>query len=152
MWTCDVAMASAADCGGRGDLVLFLVSRRGAAQESGAVSPLRGQSPDSWERAALGALAPGSTRIAPRRVHVGGEWFEVSRPPYLPVEMRWETAVADGLPVDVSHAFGISDRTLCGIQEVGMSPSDYGWLPERENACGACREAAGVIDDRWPQA
>ncbi|MFE5495732.1 hypothetical protein ACFQ7Z_38015 [Streptomyces virginiae] len=41
----------------------------------------------------------------------------------------------DGLPSDVFHAFGIFDRTLCGIQEAGMSASDYGWLPERENAC-----------------
>ncbi|MFG2395448.1 hypothetical protein ACGFYF_42450 [Streptomyces lavendulae] len=48
--------------------------------------------------------------------HVGGAWFEVSRPPYLPVDMRWERAVADGLPVEVSHAFGLFDRTLCGIQ------------------------------------
>lgn len=68
------------------------------------------------------------------------------------VERRWEKAVADGLPLDVSHAFGIFDRTLCGIQQAGMSPSDYGWLPQRGNVCGACREAAGVIDDRWPQA
>ncbi|MFJ4467333.1 hypothetical protein ACIP2X_07460 [Streptomyces sp. NPDC089424] len=84
--------------------------------------------------------------------HMGGEWSEVSRPPYLPVGMRWEKAVADGLPADVSHAFGIFDRTLYGIQVAGMSPSDYWWLTERENACGACREEAGAIDDRWPQA
>ncbi|MFI6963367.1 hypothetical protein [Streptomyces sp. NPDC050255] len=45
-----------------------------------------------------------------------------------------------------------ANRTLCGIQVAGMSPSDYWWLPERENACGACREIAGVIDGRWPQA
>lgn len=83
--------------------------------------------------------------------HVGGEWFEVSRPPYLPVGTRWGRAVTDGLPADVSHAFGVFDRTLCGIQIAGMSPSDHWWLPERENACSACREAAGVIDDRWPQ-
>ncbi|WP_327136317.1 hypothetical protein OG585_55455 (plasmid) [Streptomyces sp. NBC_01340] len=84
--------------------------------------------------------------------HVGGEWFEIARPPYLPMEMRWEKAVADGLPVDVSHAFDIINTSLCGIQEDGMSPSDHWWLPERENACGACREAAVVIDERWPQA
>ncbi|MEU1371378.1 hypothetical protein ABZ454_35335, partial [Streptomyces sp. NPDC005803] len=83
---------------------------------------------------------------------VGGEWFEISRPLYLPMEMRWERAVADGLAGGVSHAFGIFDKTLCGIQEVGMSPSGHWWLPERENACGACREAARVIDDRWPHA
>ncbi|WP_331747040.1 hypothetical protein OG365_39590 (plasmid) [Streptomyces sp. NBC_00853] len=68
------------------------------------------------------------------------------------MEMRWETAVADGLPASVSHAFGIFDRTLCGTQAGGMSPSDHWWLPQRENACGACRKAAGVIDGRWPQA
>ncbi|MFH9864370.1 hypothetical protein [Streptomyces sp. NPDC017202] len=83
---------------------------------------------------------------------MGGEWFEVLRPPYLPVEIRWERAVADGLPADVSHAFGIFDTTLCGVQEAGMSPSDHWWLPERESACDACREAAGVIDDRRPRA
>ncbi|WP_405850430.1 MULTISPECIES: hypothetical protein [unclassified Streptomyces] len=68
------------------------------------------------------------------------------------MEMRWERAVADGLPTDVPNAFGIFDKTLCGIQETGMSPSDHRWLPEQASACGACREAAGVIDDRWPQA
>ncbi|MFD5015359.1 hypothetical protein [Streptomyces chartreusis] len=35
--------------------------------------------------------------------HVGGEWFEISRPPYLPVEMRWGKAVADGLVDGVSQ-------------------------------------------------
>ncbi|MET9934849.1 MULTISPECIES: hypothetical protein [unclassified Streptomyces] len=82
--------------------------------------------------------------------YVGGEWFEISRPPYLPLVMRWEKAVADGLASGVCHAFGIFDKTLCGIQEAGMSPSDYLWLPEREDACGACREAASLIDNRWP--
>ncbi|MGW5422684.1 hypothetical protein [Streptomyces sp. NPDC003943] len=83
---------------------------------------------------------------------MGDEGFEIARPPYLPIEMRWERAVADGLPANVSHAFGVFDKTLCGIEEDGMSPSDHWWLPERENACGACREAAAVIDERWPQA
>ncbi|WSN54838.1 hypothetical protein OG195_03140 [Streptomyces sp. NBC_01362] len=41
------------------------------------------------------------------------------------MEMRWERAVADGLPTDVPNAFGIFDKTLCGIQETGMSPSDH---------------------------
>lgn len=84
--------------------------------------------------------------------HVGGEWFQISRPPYQPMGMRWERAVADGLSPDVSHAFGAYDATLCGIQRVGMAPSDYWWLPEREDACGDCRSAASVIDSRWPQA
>ncbi|MFJ3505479.1 hypothetical protein [Streptomyces sp. NPDC090135] len=56
---------------------------------------------------------------------MGDEWFEISRPSYLPLGMRWEKAVADGLTAGVSHAFGIFDRTLCGIQETGMSPSDH---------------------------
>ncbi|EDY64986.1 hypothetical protein ACH46N_20340 [Streptomyces pristinaespiralis] len=84
--------------------------------------------------------------------YVGGDWFEISRPPHLPVGARWERAVAAGLPVGVSHAYGTFDRTLCGIREASMSPSDHCWLPERENACDACREAAVVMDDRWPQA
>ncbi|MEU5580506.1 hypothetical protein AB0I84_17615 [Streptomyces spectabilis] len=90
-----------------------------------------------------------SPRTAP---NLPDEGLAIGFQPYLPVEMRWERAVADGLPLDVSHAFGIFDRTLCGVQQVGMSPSDYGWLPQLGNACRACREAAGVIDDRWPQA
>ncbi|KYG51832.1 hypothetical protein AWI43_31240 [Streptomyces sp. WAC04657] len=85
--------------------------------------------------------------------YMGGEWFEVVRPPYLPVQMRWDLAVGDGLSADLSHAFGSSGRTLCGIQEAGMSPSfDHKWESERGDACGACREAAGVIDGRWPRA
>ncbi|RPK32089.1 hypothetical protein EES40_36890 [Streptomyces sp. ADI93-02] len=84
--------------------------------------------------------------------HVGGESFAVARPPYLPVEMRWEKAVADGLPLRVSHVFGIFDRTLCGVQQAGMSPSDYGWLPQRGTPVALAGKAAGVIDDRWPQA
>lgn len=78
---------------------------------------------------------------------VGGEWFEISRPPYLPMEMRRERTVADGLAVGASHAFGTFGKSLCGIQELGMSPSDHWWLPEREAACGACGEAAGVINE-----
>ncbi|WP_074991645.1 hypothetical protein [Streptomyces misionensis] len=84
--------------------------------------------------------------------HVGGKWFEIARPPYMSMEMRWERAFADGLPAEVSHAFGTFGATLCGIQEADMSPSDNLWMPERDNACSACREAAVVIDDRWPQA
>ncbi|MFF2642001.1 hypothetical protein ACFVUB_19415 [Streptomyces niveus] len=69
--------------------------------------------------------------------HVSGEWLEIARS-YLSAETRWERAVSDSLRADVSHAFGIFDRTLCGTWEAGMSPSDYLWLPEREDACGAC--------------
>ncbi|MEU5825419.1 MULTISPECIES: DUF6308 family protein [Streptomyces] len=48
--------------------------------------------------------------------------------------MRWDKAVTDCLVPGVSHAFGIFDMTLCGIQEAGMSPSDHWWLSEREDA------------------
>ncbi|MFD7916336.1 hypothetical protein ACFV30_37465 [Streptomyces sp. NPDC059752] len=101
--------------------------------------------PTAWEEEIWSCLWCHAT------THVGGEWFEISRPQYLSVEMRWERAVADGLPADVSHAFGVFDKTLCGIQETGMSPSDHWWLPERANACGACLAAATAIDGRWPQ-
>ncbi|MFG2716474.1 hypothetical protein ACGFX2_39055 [Streptomyces goshikiensis] len=83
--------------------------------------------------------------------HVGGEWFEISRPPYAPVDRRWETALAERLPPDPAHAFGSFENTLCGIELPGIGPSDYLWLPEHLNACGACREAAVVIDERWPR-
>lgn len=33
-----------------------------------------------------------------------------------------------------------------------MSPSDYGRQPQRESACGACREVAEAVDERWPEA
>jgi hypothetical protein len=82
--------------------------------------------------------------------HVGGEWFEISRPSYAPVGSRWETAVGEELPPGSAHAFGSFEKTLCGIELPGLSPSDYLWLPERRNACGDCREAAVAIDDRWP--
>ncbi|MGY0062601.1 hypothetical protein ACWY4P_39725 [Streptomyces sp. LZ34] len=81
---------------------------------------------------------------------VGGEASEIVRPPYMPVDMRWERAAADDLPADVAHAFGSSDRTLCGLERIGISPSDHLWFPERADACDACREAAKVIDERWP--
>lgn len=81
---------------------------------------------------------------------VGGEWFAISRAPYVPMDGRWERAVADDLPSDTAHAFGFFTKTLCGIESAGMSPSDYLWMPKRSNACGACREAAAAIDERWP--
>lgn len=34
----------------------------------------------------------------------------------------------------------------CEVQQAGMSPSDYEWLPQRRNAYRTCREAAGVIE------
>ncbi len=83
--------------------------------------------------------------------HVGGEWFEISRPPYASVERRWERAIADDLPSDLAHAFDAFDKTLCDIERASMSPSDHLWFPEQPNACGACRKAAVTIDERWPR-
>ncbi|MFI1154700.1 hypothetical protein [Streptomyces sp. NPDC020817] len=83
--------------------------------------------------------------------HVGGEWFELSRPPHAPPDRRWETAIAEGVAPDSVHAFGSFETTLCGIELPGMSPSDYIWLPDRPGACSGCRKAALVIDERWPR-
>lgn len=83
--------------------------------------------------------------------HVGGEWFELSRPPYAYPDRRWETAIAEGLASDSVHAFGSFETTLCGIEFPGMSPSDYIWLPDRPSACSDCRKTALVIDERWPR-
>ncbi|MER6304014.1 hypothetical protein ABT247_31280 [Kitasatospora sp. NPDC001539] len=75
---------------------------------------------------------------------------EVSRPCYEPPEWRWERAESESLPVVTSHAYGYFGATLCGIRQDGMHASPYYWLPGRADACPACREAAVVIDRRWP--
>lgn len=81
---------------------------------------------------------------------VGPGQQEVSRPAYMPMNLRWERAVAEGLPADISHAYGYFSATLCGIRRDGMSPSPYPWIPGWANACQACKDAAAVIDQRWP--
>lgn len=81
---------------------------------------------------------------------VGPDPQEVSRPPYLPVDLRWERAAAEGLASDISHAYGYFGATLCSIQRDDMSASPYPWTPAWANACQDCKEAAAVIDQRWP--
>ncbi|MEU3604507.1 hypothetical protein AB0E83_03420 [Streptomyces sp. NPDC035033] len=69
---------------------------------------------------------------------------------------RWERAESPDLPEDVAHAYDTayaytdSGATLCGIEHENLSVSPYWWLPDRSNACGACKETAAVIDRRWP--
>lgn len=81
---------------------------------------------------------------------------EVSRPQYLPVDLRWERADSPLLSEEVFHAYDsafaytASGATLCGIGHEGLSPSAYPWVSESERACGACKEVASVIDRRWP--
>ncbi|MFE9689201.1 hypothetical protein [Micromonospora sp. NPDC005806] len=36
------------------------------------------------------------------------------------------------------------------MQQDGMLPSPYPWVPEWEDACQACKKAAEVIDQSWP--
>ncbi|MFE3205736.1 hypothetical protein [Embleya sp. NPDC059237] len=82
--------------------------------------------------------------------YVGGEYFAVCRPPYLPVRMRWERAVADGLADRPVHAYGAFRATLCGITRMDLSASAYPWPHRWESACVTCREAAEAVDARWP--
>ncbi len=77
--------------------------------------------------------------------------FELCRPPYAPADKRWERADGEGLPPGSVHAFGSFEKTLCGIEFPGLSPSDYFWFPERRDACGECWAAAVTIDERWPR-
>ncbi|MFF1360715.1 hypothetical protein [Streptomyces sp. NPDC058297] len=56
--------------------------------------------------------------------HVGGEGFEIARLPYLPMEMRWERAVAHGPPPAVAHAFGIYSDLMAQGEDLGVSRSD----------------------------
>ncbi|AVT34184.1 hypothetical protein C6361_05185 [Plantactinospora sp. BC1] len=81
---------------------------------------------------------------------------EVSRPQYRPMHRRWERAEAVELPEGVGHAYDEASSpeeygtTLCGIRHDGLRASAYPWVPDWPDACRACREAAAVIDQRWP--
>lgn len=75
---------------------------------------------------------------------------EVSRPQYEPVNRRWERAASPHLPEGVAHGYGYFGRTLCGIEHDTLSASPYPWVPEWHDACQGCKEAAAVIDQRWP--
>ncbi|MFD5656751.1 hypothetical protein [Streptomyces hirsutus] len=87
---------------------------------------------------------------------LGHDPREVSRPQYQPVHERWERAESPELPEDVAHAYDTahaytdSGATLCGLVHEDISVSPYFWLPDRDNACDACKETAAVIDRRWP--
>ena len=81
---------------------------------------------------------------------VGSGPQKVSRPTYLPMDLRWERAVAEGFPLDVSHAYGYFNMTLCGTHRDGISSSPYPWISRWVNACQACKDAAAAIDRRWP--
>ncbi|MFE4695784.1 hypothetical protein ACFRIC_01720 [Streptomyces sp. NPDC056738] len=74
----------------------------------------------------------------------------ISRSWYETVDMRWEWADMPGPPVGVSHAYGYFGTTLCGMEQEGIVPSPYPWFPDWDEACSGCREAAVVIDGRWP--
>ncbi|WP_405764835.1 hypothetical protein OG539_05710 [Actinacidiphila glaucinigra] len=75
---------------------------------------------------------------------------EVSRPRYLPANLRWERADRAGPPPGLAHAYGYFGATLCGMRRDGLAPSPYPWVPEWDDACPGCKAAADVIDDRWP--
>ena len=83
--------------------------------------------------------------------HVPGE---VSRPQYG--DIPWERARSARLPEDVAHAYDVAHTargtgaTLCGLVHEGLTASPYLWMPRWPNACAACKEAAAVIDGRWP--
>ena len=81
---------------------------------------------------------------------VGAGTGEVSRPAYRPVNLRWERADGEELSDHVSHAYGYFGRTLCGIHRAGITASPSPWIPEWSDACRACKEAAVVVDQRWP--
>jgi hypothetical protein len=75
---------------------------------------------------------------------------EISRPQYQSVDRRWERADSEELPEDVVHAYGYFGTTLCGIRHDNLTASPYPWVPEWADACPACKEAAEIIDQRWP--
>ncbi|MEU3406848.1 hypothetical protein ABZ766_23320 [Streptomyces sp. NPDC006670] len=87
---------------------------------------------------------------------LGHDPGEAWRPQYAPVDERWERAESPRLPEGVAHAYDTayaytgSGATLCGIRHEGLSVSPYPWMPGWDSACGACKEAAAVIDRRWP--
>ena len=89
---------------------------------------------------------------------LGHDPREVSRPQYAPMRGRWERAESAELPAGVGHAFDEASAyerfgtTLCGIRHDSLTNSPYPWLPDRPDACPACKEAAARIDQRWPPA
>lgn len=73
----------------------------------------------------------------------------VSRVPYAPIDSRWEEAKAE-VPDDLSHAYGHFGVTLCGVKCEEGRPLPYLWFSKSDKSCSECRDAAIVIDSRWP--
>lgn len=71
-------------------------------------------------------------------------------PNYEPVRSRWERAEKHGWEDHPRNAYEFFGRTLCGISGDRISASPQPWMPGWANACQACKEAAAVIDERWP--
>jgi hypothetical protein len=84
------------------------------------------------------------------RTEIGGEDFAILRPPYHPVDLRWERADGPVLPAAVGHAYGSFRRTLCDISDPDLMPSDRPWYFAADDACPACKDKAVLVDDRWP--
>lgn len=78
--------------------------------------------------------------------------YEVSRPGYMPWDLRWEAAWTDMLPNAGRHAYGLFNRTLCGIAKPDMTGSQFAmWGGTYPDECPDCTTAAQSIDARWPQ-
>lgn len=76
---------------------------------------------------------------------------KIERVPYWPIDARWERAVSRSFGRDELHAQAFAHVTLCGIEAGDMAADDsLMWNPEAPAACRACRDAAIVIDARWP--
>jgi hypothetical protein len=82
--------------------------------------------------------------------YVGSAQWEIERPIYMPADMRWEQAMAEGTRFSVAHAYGSFRRTLCGVERPDLYPTDYPWQPKSEGACDECWHTALTIDERWP--
>jgi hypothetical protein len=81
---------------------------------------------------------------------LGGEHFEVSRPPYVEIEHRWVRAYSYELFNNVGHAYAGQNQTLCGIKHSDISGTPWPWHHPRGNPCPDCFATAVVIDARWP--
>ncbi|MFK0108643.1 hypothetical protein [Streptomyces sp. NPDC091217] len=76
--------------------------------------------------------------------------FQVCRPPYKPLDLRWEAAATELLPDAPRHAYGYNQRTLCGIEKPDMRGSPYGLWGGFPEDCLDCVALAKIIDTRWP--
>jgi hypothetical protein len=74
----------------------------------------------------------------------------VSKQLYASIDVRWEQATAEDPDDDVSHAYGYFGVTLCGVKCERGLPLPHLWIAEANESCSKCRDAAIVIDSRWP--